>query len=106
MGRSLVRPRRWFRARLVRSVTVSEVISLSDEAALSWYFGQGLSIYERSTFGAILAKLEREGFGSEACARCSGSGILETGGVNVENKCKTCGGDGRVARRWCQDCQG
>lgn len=87
-------------------MTVGEVISLGDEAALSWYFGIGLSIYERSTFGAILAKLERDGFGSEQCARCGGEGILETGGVNVSNKCKTCGGDGRVARRWCSDCGG
>jgi hypothetical protein len=84
----------------------SDVISLPDEAALSWYFGQGLSIYERSTFGAILAKLDRAGFGSETCKRCDGAGILEVGGVNVETKCKTCGGDGRVGRRWCHDCDG
>lgn len=84
----------------------SSTISLTDEAALSWYFGQGLSIYERSTFGAILAKLIRDSCGSESCSRCAGTGILDSGGVNVENKCKTCGGDGRVARRWCDECQG
>lgn len=90
----------------MRRVTISETISLGDEAALSWYFGQGLSIYERSTFGAILTKLDRDGFGSDRCPKCEGAGILECGGVNVENRCKTCGGDGRVARRWCSDCQG
>lgn len=102
----MVCARRRLRARLVWLVTVSETISLADEAALSWYFGQGLSIYEQSTFGAILRKLDRDGFGSEQCGRCEGAGILEAGGVNVANKCKTCGGDGRVARRWCQDCGG
>lgn len=88
------------------SSKIETSISLSDETALLWFFGQGLSIYERSTFGAILAKLDRDGSGSMKCQRCDGAGILDAGGVNVDNKCRTCGGGGRVARRWCQDCQG
>lgn len=84
----------------------SDAISLGDEAALSWFFGPGLSIYERSTFAAILAKLDRDGFGSEKCTRCDGAGILDEGGVSVETRCRGCGGMGRVGRRWCDDCQG
>lgn len=85
---------------------ISETISLADEAALAWFFGQGLSIYERSTFGAMLAKLDRDGSGSETCRTCGGEGTLDRGGFSVENKCRTCGGEGRVSRRWCDECKG
>jgi hypothetical protein len=82
-------------------------ISLSDEAALSWYFGLGLSIYERSTFGAILAKLDRDGSGSERCVRCDGAGILDVGGFNTDRRCKTCDGSGKGSGgRFCHDCHG
>jgi hypothetical protein len=87
--------------------TASE-ISLSDEASLSWYFGLGLSIYDRSTFGAIVRKLNAEAFGSETCARCDGAGILDTGGFSTDDRCKTCDGVGKIAdgKVWCHDCKG
>lgn len=83
-------------------------ISLADEASLSWYFGPGLSVYDKSTFGAILAKLDRDGFGSERCDRCNGGGILEDGGFAMADECRSCDGKGRIAggQAWCHDCGG
>lgn len=83
-----------------------------DEAALSWFFGQGLSIYEKSTFGPIVEKIASDGFASTVCGRCDGGGILEDGGIRLEDKCKGCGGDGRHPRKagesqiWCLTCDG
>src|SRR5689334_13176672 len=45
-------------------------ISGPDEAALSWYFGQGLSIYEKSTFGTIVQKIAMDGYASTTCGKC------------------------------------
>jgi hypothetical protein len=89
-------------------MTDTSTISLHDEAALSWYFGPGLSIYDRSTFGAIVAKLEADSCASTPCKTCDGQGILDAGGFNVENRCKTCAGDGRIGipPKWCHDCKG
>lgn len=83
------------------------LISLGDEASLSWYFGQGLSIYERSTFGAILNKLAMDAFTSAPCERCEGSGILEQGGFTVSDECRSCKGEGKTgAGKWCASCGG
>ncbi len=82
-------------------------ISLGDEAALSWFFGQGLSIYDRSTFGAIINKLAMDAFTSAPCERCDGAGILETGGFTVSDECRACKGEGKSgAGKWCSSCGG
>jgi hypothetical protein len=83
-----------------------------DEAALSWYFGQGLSIYEKSTFGPIVQKIQMDGFASTMCAKCEGTGILEKGGVRLEDRCRGCEGSGKQPRKtgepqhWCSICEG
>lgn len=88
-------------------------ISGPDEAALSWYFGQGLSIYEKSTFGPIVQKIAMDGYASTTCGKCDGAGIIEEGGgVTLEDKCRGCGGSGREPhkagreQRWCITCGG
>ncbi len=97
-------------AKVVRSGPRSHEgqISLGDEAALSWYFGQGLSIYDRSTFGAIIHKLAMDAYGSGPCERCEGSGILETGGFAVSDQCRSCKGEGKIGKpeKWCPSCSG
>ncbi len=85
------------------------MISETDEAALSWYFGPGLTIYERSTFGSLLAKLVNDSATSEVCKRCSGAGILDgAGGFAVTKACETCGGCGKApnGRTLCPACGG
>lgn len=86
----------------------SSTISLTDEAALSWYFGQGLSIYQRSTFGAIIDRLTTDSYSSTSCKTCGGGGIMEHGGIDVSTRCKTCSGSGKIAEghKWCPDCKG
>jgi hypothetical protein len=88
-------------------------ISGPDEAALSWFFGQGLSIYEKSTFGPIVQKIAMDGYASTVCGTCDGGGIIEEGGgVTLEDKCRGCGGSGREPhkagreQRWCITCDG
>jgi hypothetical protein len=85
------------------------VISENDEAALSWFFGPGLAIYERSTFGAILAKLVRESATSEKCLKCDGAGIIGgVGGFAITNVCEGCEGSGKApnGRTLCPTCSG
>jgi len=83
-----------------------------DEAALSWFFGDGLSIYEKSTFGPIVEKIAMDGFSSTTCVKCDGAGILDNGGVRLEDKCTSCRGSGLHPRKdgesqkWCLTCDG
>src|SRR5512146_2427659 len=53
-------------------------ISLRDEADLTWYFLHGERKFQRSTHGAITARLERDSMGSSLCPVCGGAGILES----------------------------
>ncbi len=69
-----------------------DVMSLSDEGALTEFFGVGL--YERSTFGAIVDFLKYGAMGSHDCARCDGTGILNDGGFRVDDTCRQCKGEG------------
>lgn len=97
-------PPRAQRLRLVEP----ETISSGDESALSWYFGQGLSIYDRSTFGAVLQRITLDGFSSGPCERCDGEGILNDGGFAVSTRCRHCDGKGTVGdtAKQCADCRG
>lgn len=90
-----------------------EAISLGDESALSWYFGQGLSIYDKSTFGAVLQRITLDGFSSSPCETCNGEGILDDGGFAISTRCLRCHGTGKPAERRageseraCADCRG
>lgn len=85
------------------------MISPSDEAALAWFFGPGAALYERSTLGAILAKLARDSATSETCRRCHGAGILDgDGGFTLTDACEFCSGSGRArnGRTLCAACKG
>lgn len=44
---------------------------------LSWYLSKGISVFERSTIGAILDKLEMESCTSRDCRQCGGAGIVD-----------------------------
>lgn len=87
-------------------------ISGQDEAALSWFFGDGLSIYEKSTFGPIVEKIAMDGFSSTTCVKCDGAGILDDGGIRLEDKCPSCKASGLHPRKdgerqqWCLTCDG
>jgi hypothetical protein len=90
----------------------ARLISGQDESALAWFFGQGLSIYEKSTFGPIVEKIAMDGYASAECGKCGGSGILEDGGFRLESKCRGCGGSRLQPRKagepqqWCLTCGG
>lgn len=47
------------------------------QGELSWYLSKGISVFERSTIGAILDKLELESCTSRDCRTCGGSGITD-----------------------------
>jgi hypothetical protein len=87
-------------------------ISGHDEASLSWYFGQGLSIYEKSTFGPIVQKIAMDGYSSAQSGKCAGAGIVEEGGKRLEDRCPTCEGSRLQPRKtgeaqaWCSTCDG
>lgn len=48
-----------------------------EQKELTWYLSKGISIFERSTIGAILDKLELESCVSRSCRMCGGSGIVD-----------------------------
>lgn len=77
-----------------------------DESALSWYFGQGLSIYDRSTFGDVLQRIILDGYHSRTCEKCDGAGILEDGGFAMATKCTKCNGVGKFGDppQRCREC--
>ncbi len=88
-------------------------VSGQDEASLSWFFGQGLSIYDKSTFGPIVEKIQLDGYSSTVCGKCDGAGIIEEkGGVTLDDKCQSCDGSGLHPRKagesqkWCLTCDG
>lgn len=96
------------RPKRVKQERDPNAMSLNDEASLSWYFGDGLSIYERSTFSAIVERIRLDGFGSAPCARCDGAGILDKGGFAMATRCTRCTGKGELGepKRECPDCRG
>lgn len=75
--------------------TASDSVSGRDEADLTWYFGPGACAFERSTFGAMLAAIERDAYVSEPCGACGSTGIVEASGA----WCPRCSGAGSVPRR-------
>jgi len=88
-------------------------VSGQDEASLSWFFGQGLSIYEKSTFGPIVEKIQLDGYASTTCGKCDGAGIIEEGGgITLDDRCQGCSGSGLAPRKkgdsqqWCLTCDG
>lgn len=50
-------------------------ISLRDESDLSWFFGPGQGCFERSTFGAMIRRLDLRAHLSKRCHRCDGVGF-------------------------------
>jgi hypothetical protein len=85
---------------------VPELINLHDEAALQWFFGRGSTVFERSTFGAMLDRLDKDAHTSTPCTLCEGAGILEEGGFAIKKV-----GDDFDERTvehggWCPRCRG
>ncbi len=60
------------------------------EAELDWFFSTGQSLFEASTFGALLERQKTYGQVFEMCTACSGSGFDESD--NSCGKCKGMGG--------------
>ncbi len=65
------------------------MIDIESEELLTFYFGAGRSMFERSTFGAQLERAELFGHGSVKCGTCRGIGVLPTGAW-----CGPCNGTG------------
>lgn len=107
----------------------SSRLSLRDEALLGWFFCEGQSVFERSTFGTILSRQEHLAFRTKPCPRCNGMTFTDEdlkrstsrlrAGVDPEScepECSKCQGrgsvpDGRVKaprpiRRHCKPCGG
>ncbi len=76
---------------------------MRDKEELRWYLTSGLSMFERSTFGAILDVLESRAYVSQKCHKCWGEGILSTDTKHRDQ-------DGRVevlpSGSWCPKCKG
>lgn len=76
-----------------------------EQKELTWYLSDGISIFERSTCGAILDKLELESCTSQPCKKCGGGGI-----VNEPFKCKDPKDPAReitiLLGAWCSKCKG
>lgn len=51
----------------------SSRISLRDEALLGWFFCEGQSAFERSTFGDLLERQRHVAFQTKPCPRCNGA---------------------------------
>jgi hypothetical protein len=77
---------------------------MNDQSELTWFLTQGISVFERSTTGPILDKLEMDAYVSRICPICSH-------GVIVESSIRRNGGRLRWVRDskvgdWCQRCNG
>jgi hypothetical protein len=89
------------------SNTPKRTIGLRDEAALTWFFGPGMATFERSVFGAMCERMQRDGANSKRCPKCHGEGVLNEGGFASRTK-----KDDDQARRnvkaggWCEACNG
>ena len=89
------------------------------EGELEWYFTEGLALFERSSVGAILDRLERESCAKLSCPKCCGeerravvaamqrqihlidrdmlgAAIMTPGILANGNVCPKCGGTGSV----------
>jgi hypothetical protein len=62
---------------------------LPEEGKLEWFFSTGQSLFEASTFGALLERQATFGQKFEPCWRCGGSGFAED-----DSTCKACKGMG------------
>lgn len=63
--------------------------SVPKEAELDWFFSVGQSLFEASTFGALLERQANYGQTFDTCGKCGGSGF-DAG----DNTCPTCRGMG------------
>jgi hypothetical protein len=59
------------------------------EAELDWFFSTGQSLFEASTFGALLERQSQFGQTFDTCESCAGSGFDE-----ADNSCPKCRGMG------------
>lgn len=59
------------------------------EHYLEWYWTDGLTLFEGSSFGAVIERQALYGQTTGPCGRCSGSGVTEGGAW-----CRGCGGSG------------
>lgn len=50
---------------------------MKEQAELVWYLSQGITVFQRSTLGPMLDKLELESCTSRTCRKCKGSGIVD-----------------------------
>jgi hypothetical protein len=48
-----------------------------EQRELTWYLSEGITVFERSTCGSILDKLEIESCVSRSCRTCGGAGIVD-----------------------------
>ena len=78
-----------------------------EESLLEWYFGPAQALFERSTCGAMLYRLEADSMVSTECKRCGGKGILEEADITPEiQRCIPCKGPAdrntnKPACPWC-----
>jgi hypothetical protein len=57
-----------------------------DSDELTWFLTEGISVFERSSTGAILDKLEMDAFVSRSCRKCGGAGIIDEGHIQTEKR--------------------
>jgi hypothetical protein len=76
-----------------------------EQAELTWFITQGIAVFERSTTGDILDKLDRDAHVSRECPICDGNGII------LEQAKKRCSAKIAWVRAakigdWCKRCNG
>lgn len=85
-----------------------------DQSELEWFLSEGITLFERSTTGAILDKIAMDAFTSRRCHICDGEGIIKrdfkirAGRNNTKefksgDWCFKCGGTGAVPVRLTPD---
>lgn len=92
------------------SAVPKDQISSVEESLLEWYFGPAQALFERSTCGSMLDRLEAESMVSSVCRHCHGKGILEAADITpAMSRCRPCDGPARIevghekkpACQWC-----
>jgi hypothetical protein len=89
-------------------VVVDRIPSI-EESLLEWYFGPAQALFERSTCGAMLERLDADRMVSTECKACGGKGILDETDITPANqRCVPCDGprcdephQQRPACQWC-----
>jgi hypothetical protein len=76
-----------------------ETMGMRDQQVLRWFFGRGLTVFERSTLGSVLERQSLYCRHLEKCEDCKGVGWPKVGQFDLPQKCETCDGNKFIFKR-------